>query len=136
MLRRIAIALLAVMLAGCAVKVGGRANYRELTVAQAWTRTQVELAERTNGGSLKVPYALFTWKFGYAPVRLEQPDGSIMMGLGYFNPMELEIFITIPAVPGQVIEHEACHAILFVLGDREFVNYCHDPRRSWLETKN
>jgi hypothetical protein len=124
------------VLTGCAAKVGGRANYRELTVAGRWAQAQYWLAERTDGHSFEVPYAMFTWKFKDEPVRWVDDDGSLKFGLGYFNPVDQEIFIALPFVPGHVIEHEACHAILFVLGDDGWVDYCHEPERPWFMTRN
>ena len=135
MFRRIAVALLAIMLVGCAAKVGGRKNYKELTIAQHWAHAQYMLASYTNGASYDVPYAMFTWKFKTEPVHVVRSDGSEFWGSGYFNWVDMEILIVLQSVPGQVIEHEACHAILFVLGDPTFVSYCHDPARPWIHPK-
>jgi hypothetical protein len=136
MLKRIAAIALALVLTGCAAKVGGRANYRELTVAAKWAQAQYWLAERTNGHSYEVPYAMFTWKFDDKPIRLvDENTGAIALGLGYFDPSKQEIFIALPFVPGHVIEHEACHAILFSLGDDGWSDYCHHPDRPWFMTR-
>jgi hypothetical protein len=105
-------------------------NYRELTVGQHWATAQYWLAEYTGGHSYDVPYGIFSWKFEDNAIHIEQ-EGSIMFVLGHFDPVRMEITISLPFVPAHVIEHEACHAILFVLGDDNWVEYCHAPARPW-----
>ncbi len=122
---------LALILTGCATHVGGRANYREITIAKHWVNAQHIMAEYTNNKSYDVPYAIFTWKFDDKAVHLTDGE-ELRLGLGNFNPLTMEIFIAIPYITSNVIEHEACHAILFVLGDRRFVEYCHESARPWV----
>ncbi len=131
MLKFVAAIVLAFSLLGCAAKVGGRANYRELTVAKHWTSAQRMLAGRTGNRSFAVPYAILSWKFSQEPVKLYNEDGSFQLGMGYFNPSKMEVFISLPSIPGLTIEHEACHAILFLLHDPGWITYCHDPARPW-----
>ncbi len=129
-MRNFVLALL-LTLVGCAAHVGGRANYRELTVAKHWTNAQRLLAERTRYRSFDVPYGIINWKFSKDPVRLYEEDGSFKLGMGYFDPVTMEIFISLPSIPGLTVEHEACHAILFLLHDPGWITYCHDPARPW-----
>jgi hypothetical protein len=105
-------------------------NYRELVIGQRWAVAQCWLSEYTGGHSYDVPYGIFDWDFKSNAIHIEEED-SIMFVLGHFNPVDMKITIALPFVPTHVVEHEACHAILFVLGDSAWVEYCHAPERPW-----
>jgi len=94
-------------------------------VERYWKRAQIQLNEYTQGYSLEVPHDIFRWYFVEEPFKCElNEEGEQDWCYGLFDPRDwsdIKIIIAQDHLP--IIEHESCHAILFVLGRTDV---CHD----------
>ena len=121
MLRTTILSLLLFLFTACAPMIPAR----EFQINRFWRAAQEKLAFRTNGASYEVPSSMFrwrwvdhvftcgdTWAIGCFDAKLKE-NGTPLITV--YKPAQLF-----------VIEHEACHGILFALGDSQWACHCHD----------
>jgi len=101
----------------------------KLYIYAQWRIEQEALAVKTENRSYEIPPWIFRWEFRKGPYIC--PNNSKQVCLGTFDPVRGKIIVAEPTA-ATVVRHEACHAILFALGRKDFGTYC-DPKEPGAE---
>jgi hypothetical protein len=119
-MKRIATGLALLALVGCAThRLPASQTY---LIQWYWHQAQAALASYTHGASYQVSHGLVRWRTFNGPFTCGGGPPTAG-GCFYATPNGLQIDYI--AYMPHIIEHEACHAILFVLNNPKWGSHCH-----------